>query len=146
MVLVSTLVEIFQRPSIGDVIAELMMVIAPLWIAVLVGVLVGWSWKPKWANLYGAIDSSPSSSSLFQQLSGSIPSLSSLKLQLPTFISDNSSINKEGSSSMSATGCRLVPTLVSIETAAFSLVDCLFVWWFNNVKYYDAENVKSITF
>lgn len=118
MVLVSALVEIFQRPSIVDVITELMMFAAPLWIAVLVGVLVGWSWKPKWANLYGDKDSTPqttpSFSSLFQQLSGSIPSLPSLKLQLPTLISggiyDISSIKKGDSSSMSATGCRLVPT------------------------------------
>lgn len=118
MVLVSTLVEIFQRPSIVDVITELLMFAAPLWIAVLVGVLVGWSWKPRWANLYGDKDSTPqttpSFSSLFQQLSGLIPSLPSLKLQLPTLISggiyDISSIDKGGSSSMSATGCRLVPT------------------------------------
>lgn len=118
MVLVSALVEIFQQPSIVDVITELMMFAAPLWIAVLVGVLVGWSWKPRWANLYGDKHSTPqttpSFSSLFQQLSGLIPSLPSLKLQLPTLISggiyDISSIEKGGSSSMSATGCRLVPT------------------------------------
>ncbi|THG15916.1 hypothetical protein TEA_008951 [Camellia sinensis var. sinensis] len=41
------LFEILQRSTIGDVF----MLMAPLWIAILVGVFVGWAWKPKWANL-----------------------------------------------------------------------------------------------
>ncbi|CAL5433558.1 unnamed protein product [Camellia sinensis] len=43
----ATLFEILQRSTIGDVF----MLMAPLWIAILVGVFVGWAWKPKWANL-----------------------------------------------------------------------------------------------
>ncbi|GAY32079.1 hypothetical protein CUMW_285300, partial [Citrus unshiu] len=59
MGLASVLLEILQKPSMVDVIRELMMLMAPLWIAVIVGVLVGWAWKPKWANL-GLMDSSVS--------------------------------------------------------------------------------------
>ncbi|KAL3499115.1 hypothetical protein ACH5RR_041847 [Cinchona calisaya] len=75
------LVEIFQRStSIWDVVTELLMFAAPLWIAVVVGVLLGWAWKPKWANFNAEM--------IFQQLSGSVPSLlNSLKLQLPICIS-----------------------------------------------------------
>lgn len=87
MALVSALLEILQRPTFGEVIFELGMFMAPIWIAVLVGVLVGWSWKPKWANL--AIDSVPtthvpSSGMLLQNLSSGF---STLKFQLPTCIS-----------------------------------------------------------
>ncbi|RDY14303.1 StAR-related lipid transfer protein 7, mitochondrial, partial [Mucuna pruriens] len=32
-----------------DFITDLAMFITPLWIAVIVGVVVGWAWKPKWA-------------------------------------------------------------------------------------------------
>ncbi|KAL3499139.1 hypothetical protein ACH5RR_038232 [Cinchona calisaya] len=90
MVLVSALVEIFRRPStsIWDVITELFMFAAPLWIAVLVGVLVGWSWKPKWAhfNAYssGKDSSFSSPGMIFQHFSASIPSF---KIQLPGCIS-----------------------------------------------------------
>lgn len=102
MPLVSVLLEILQRPTIGDVLAELMMFMAPLWIAVVVGVLVGWTWKPKWANLgremldcssgpnnpSAAPPAAPASTlASSSSLSASIPSLNSLKLQLPSCIS-----------------------------------------------------------
>ncbi|KAK9275566.1 hypothetical protein L1049_022833 [Liquidambar formosana] len=102
MPLVSALWEILQRPTIGDVLGELVLFMATLWIAVIVGVLVGWAWKPKWANLGRGMlvcsvskdplqESSTSSSSdkISQSLMGlgSIPSLNSLKLPLPSCIS-----------------------------------------------------------
>ncbi|KAK6948027.1 START domain [Dillenia turbinata] len=106
MALLSVLLEILQKPSMGDVLAELAMLIAPIWIAVFVGVLVGWSWKPKWAN-FGIVrhkleDTSPSlsvsasdtnnfssapSSSATSLGLASISSLNSLKLQMPSCIS-----------------------------------------------------------
>uniref|UniRef100_A0A5B7AW92 START domain-containing protein n=1 Tax=Davidia involucrata TaxID=16924 RepID=A0A5B7AW92_DAVIN len=96
MALVSSLFEILQRPRIGDVIVELIMFMAPLWIAVFVGVLLGWAWKPKWANL-GSRDLFQNSSSASASASASpsslsigfssIPSLNSLKLPLPSCVS-----------------------------------------------------------
>ncbi|GFS44526.1 polyketide cyclase/dehydrase and lipid transport superfamily protein [Actinidia rufa] len=72
------------------------MFMAPLWIAVFVGVMVGWAWKPKWANLSpdlvdcssskASSSTSPSASSGLVPLL-SIPSLNSMKLQLPSCIS-----------------------------------------------------------
>jgi len=32
-----------------DILGNLVTFIAPLWIAVIFGVVVGWAWKPKWA-------------------------------------------------------------------------------------------------
>ncbi|XP_045810379.1 uncharacterized protein LOC123904802 isoform X3 [Trifolium pratense] len=34
---------------VTDILANLVTFIAPLWIAVIFGVVVGWAWKPKWA-------------------------------------------------------------------------------------------------
>ncbi|XP_021816568.1 uncharacterized protein LOC110758907 [Prunus avium] len=94
MALVSAFLEIFQRPTIVEVLGELMMFITPLWIAVIVGVFVGWAWKPKWASLVGrdlldcpiskqkeCCSSSRTSSTCF----GPIPSLSSLRFLLPSY-------------------------------------------------------------
>lgn len=82
-----------------EVLGELVFFIAPLWIAVFVGVLVGWAWKPNWANSVGrdmAADcsvskqetssSSSSSSSISSLCFSSIPSLNSLKFQFPSCI------------------------------------------------------------
>ena len=93
MALLSALSGILQRPTIVDILGELAMFIAPLWVAVIVGVLVGWTWKPKWANLgRGIVDSveandttavsHPSSSSCF----AFIPYVNTLKFQLPSCI------------------------------------------------------------
>ncbi|CAN4127108.1 unnamed protein product [Withania somnifera] len=103
MGLVAALAEILQRPSTGEVIIELGMFMAPIWIAVVVGVLVGWAWKPKWANLDLAprTDVTSSSGMVLQNLS----SISTLKLpwikettQSPPSISSStsSSLQLEG--------------------------------------------------
>ncbi|XP_044476782.1 uncharacterized protein LOC123204249 [Mangifera indica] len=90
MGLASVLWEIFNKPTAGDVVRELFMLIAPLWIAVIVGVLVGWAWKPKWVNLdyRDLVDASLSKVANSSSIGfASIPSLDFLKFQLPTCIS-----------------------------------------------------------
>ncbi|XWS61495.1 hypothetical protein CRYUN_Cryun07bG0130600 [Craigia yunnanensis] len=92
MGLVSVFLEILRKPTIGDALSELMMFVAPLWVAVIVGVLVGWAWKPKWANLgremlmdcSGSKDSTPASSESSSAGFCSISSLNSIKFQLPS--------------------------------------------------------------
>ncbi|XP_022867897.1 uncharacterized protein LOC111387559 isoform X1 [Olea europaea var. sylvestris] len=96
MAFISAFLEIFQKPTIGDMMIELMGFMAPIWIAVFVGVLVGWAWKPKWASLkVDLIDctakeqessSSSGSGMVFLQFP-SIPSMNSLKLQVPSCVS-----------------------------------------------------------
>jgi len=41
----------FENSSVVvmDILGNLVTFIAPLWIAVIFGVVVGWAWKPKWA-------------------------------------------------------------------------------------------------
>lgn len=87
MAMVSAFLEILQKPTIGDVLLELMALMTPIWAAIVVGVLVGWAWKPKWANLsVGFLDfaaagdgESKKSVAALSQLAVSFPSLSSLK-------------------------------------------------------------------
>lgn len=107
MALLSTLSEILRGSSVVDILGDLFMFIAPLWIAVIVGVLVGWAWKPKWANFRrDMLDSlvpndtsalSPSLSTCFS----SIPSLNSFKFQLPSCIPwpPNCGLQKDSSTS-----------------------------------------------
>lgn len=118
MGLASVLLEILQKPSMVDVIRELMMLMAPLWIAVIVGVLVGWAWKPKWANL-GLMDSSVSISKDSHSRTEDDDSATTFtvfrnffKFQLPTCISATSDygIQKDvPSTSNSISPCRFLP-------------------------------------
>ncbi|XP_031251746.1 uncharacterized protein LOC116109666 isoform X1 [Pistacia vera] len=90
MGLTSVLWEIFNKSTMGDVLRELIMFIAPLWIVVIVGILVGWAWKPKWINLgcRDLVDASLSKVSNSSSIGlASIPSLNFLKFQFPTCIS-----------------------------------------------------------
>ncbi|KAL1568814.1 hypothetical protein AAHA92_00375 [Salvia divinorum] len=87
MAMVSAFLEILQKPTIGDMVLELMALATPIWAAIVFGVLLGWAWKPNWANLsVGFLDSAAAndgetkkSAAALSQLVGSIPSLSSLK-------------------------------------------------------------------
>ncbi|KAK8560935.1 hypothetical protein V6N13_026370 [Hibiscus sabdariffa] len=94
MGLVSVFWEILRKPTIGDVLSELLVFVAPLWVAVILGVLVGWAWKPKWANLgramstdcSGSKDSTASFSESALTRFSSLPSLNLMKFQLPSCI------------------------------------------------------------
>lgn len=75
-----------------DVLSELMLFIAPLWLAIIVGLLVGWAWKPKWAknltNCSMSKDASAASpTALLSACFASFPSLNALKFQLPNCVS-----------------------------------------------------------
>ncbi|KAK9122336.1 hypothetical protein Syun_019953 [Stephania yunnanensis] len=96
MALLSVLLKILRGPSIWDVFMELMLFLGPIWVAVVVGVVVGWAWKPKWVNLgrekLSSLMLKEESSFGFSSLCSSVPSLNQLKMQLPScisWISDN---------------------------------------------------------
>nr|GMD94857.1 START domain-containing proteins involved in steroidogenesis/phosphatidylcholine transfer [Ipomoea batatas] len=88
-----------QNTAIGYALFEVFMCITPLWLAVAAGVVVGWAWKPKWANLDGAGDwftsvvmPSPSFPLSFNGISfpthfASVQNLTSVNFQFPSFIS-----------------------------------------------------------
>lgn len=133
MALVAAFLEILQKPTIGDVMLELMVFMTPIWVAVLVGVLVGWAWKPKWVNLkVDFLDSAANkgetnkSFMLLPQFAASIPSLSSLKRQVPTCISwiPDFALEKENvsSSSVSYLDYRLAAMFLTLELFEICLI------------------------
>ncbi|KAG6746565.1 hypothetical protein POTOM_048917 [Populus tomentosa] len=51
MALIEALYEVLDNPSsILGVFTEIMGLLGPLWVAFLIGLMLGWSWKPKWVT------------------------------------------------------------------------------------------------
>ncbi|KAJ6294761.1 hypothetical protein OIU76_022776 [Salix suchowensis] len=51
MALIEALYEVLGNPSsMLGVCTEMVGLLAPLWIAFLIGLVLGWSWKPKWVT------------------------------------------------------------------------------------------------
>ncbi|KAI4968967.1 hypothetical protein ZWY2020_046297 [Hordeum vulgare] len=48
-VLADLLAEVFREPTLAGVARELATLAAPLWLAAIVGLLIGWAWRPRWA-------------------------------------------------------------------------------------------------
>lgn len=84
--ILNALIEILRKPTIGDIVSELTLFAAPLWVAVFVGLVVGWAWKPRWAG--GLVGEEKESSDGEHQVSQKVRIHSSgLQLALP--ISDS---------------------------------------------------------
>ncbi|KAB5521828.1 hypothetical protein DKX38_026147 [Salix brachista] len=106
MALGSVLLEILQRPTIGEVLSEILIFVIPLWVAVAIGVIVGWAWRPKWASNLSRemlLDSKVSKEAEKGEFSATttssvIPSFNILKFQLPSCVSwvaDDGGIQKD---------------------------------------------------
>ncbi|KAJ6297831.1 hypothetical protein OIU76_019024 [Salix suchowensis] len=106
MALGSVLLEILQRPTIGEVLGEILIFVIPLWVAVAIGVIVGWAWRPKWASNLSRemlLDSKVSKEAEKGEFSATttssvIPSFNILKFQLPSCVSwvaDDGGIQKD---------------------------------------------------
>uniref|UniRef100_A0A7N0UGD7 START domain-containing protein n=1 Tax=Kalanchoe fedtschenkoi TaxID=63787 RepID=A0A7N0UGD7_KALFE len=86
MALLSILMDLLWKPSFLEVLADLVLLLGPLSVAVVAGVLLGWSWRPDWVN-----SDRPANSDKQEPLPPSgiwhVPSIKSIKLQLPSCIS-----------------------------------------------------------
>ncbi|KAG6550425.1 hypothetical protein Mapa_008388 [Marchantia paleacea] len=40
----------FNKPAIVETCADLMVSMLPFWVAIVIGLVVGWSWKPRWVS------------------------------------------------------------------------------------------------
>lgn len=78
-----------------EVFGELVKFITPIWIAVIVGVFVGWAWRPKWVTVVGRElldsssqkESSSSSSSSASSSSSSPPAPTTCGISIPSLSS-----------------------------------------------------------
>lgn len=75
--------EIFERSRVVDAIGEVLALIGPLGVAVSIGVVIGWVWKPNFPTLVEYFSKSSSKHSW----PNPIINFNSFKLQLPTFMS-----------------------------------------------------------
>eukprot|EP01018_Ginkgo_biloba_P017504 Gb_41773 [translate_table: standard] len=41
----------FRKPAMVETLVDLIICSVPLWVAVMIGLVIGWSWRPKWASL-----------------------------------------------------------------------------------------------
>ncbi|GFP94125.1 star-related lipid transfer protein 7 mitochondrial [Phtheirospermum japonicum] len=43
--------EFFNYPAIMEAFVDILVCAVPIWVAVMIGLLIGWSWRPRWAGL-----------------------------------------------------------------------------------------------
>ncbi|PKU59592.1 hypothetical protein MA16_Dca017155 [Dendrobium catenatum] len=92
--ILNALMEIMRMPTIGGVLLELAFLATPLWVAVFVGLVVGWAWRPRWAaGLVGGGKGNSDdemnvneSKDAFYGLQLAVPRLDWLRAQLPSYV------------------------------------------------------------
>lgn len=45
------LVEFMKKPSITETFVDILLCAVPIWLAVMIGLVIGWSWRPRWTGL-----------------------------------------------------------------------------------------------
>lgn len=45
------LVEFLRKPSITETFVDILLCAVPIWLAVMIGLVIGWSWRPRWTGL-----------------------------------------------------------------------------------------------
>ncbi|KAH9764574.1 START domain-containing protein [Citrus sinensis] len=45
------MMEFLKRPSITETLVDILLCAVPIWLAVMIGLVIGWSWRPRWTGL-----------------------------------------------------------------------------------------------
>ncbi|KAK3043468.1 hypothetical protein RJ639_002047, partial [Escallonia herrerae] len=45
------LTELVNRPAIVETFVDILLCAVPIWLAVMIGLVIGWSWRPRWTGL-----------------------------------------------------------------------------------------------
>uniref|UniRef100_A0A6M2F3X6 START domain-containing protein n=1 Tax=Populus davidiana TaxID=266767 RepID=A0A6M2F3X6_9ROSI len=45
------LMEFLKKPSIAETFVDILLCAVPIWLAVMIGLVIGWSWRPRWTGL-----------------------------------------------------------------------------------------------
>ena len=40
-----------KKPSIAETFVDILLCAVPIWLAVMIGLVIGWSWRPRWTGL-----------------------------------------------------------------------------------------------
>ncbi|KAG8373141.1 hypothetical protein BUALT_Bualt12G0140000 [Buddleja alternifolia] len=43
--------EFFNNPAIMETFVDILVCAVPIWVAVMIGLLIGWTWRPRWTGL-----------------------------------------------------------------------------------------------
>ncbi|KAL2594863.1 hypothetical protein AAZV13_11G007400 [Glycine max] len=44
-------VEFLKKPSLTETFVDILLCAVPIWLAVMIGLMIGWSWRPRWTGL-----------------------------------------------------------------------------------------------
>ncbi|OWM68181.1 uncharacterized protein LOC116208181 [Punica granatum] len=45
------LADFLRKPSLTETFVDILLCAVPIWLAVMIGLLIGWSWRPRWTGL-----------------------------------------------------------------------------------------------
>ncbi|KAJ6835901.1 uncharacterized protein M6B38_329505 [Iris pallida] len=45
------LMELMKKPAVVETLIDVLLCAVPIWLAVMIGLLIGWSWRPRWTGL-----------------------------------------------------------------------------------------------
>ncbi|KAI6693407.1 hypothetical protein NL676_021117 [Syzygium grande] len=45
------LADFLRKPSVAETFVDILLCAVPIWLAVMIGLLIGWSWRPRWTGL-----------------------------------------------------------------------------------------------
>ena len=43
--------DLLNRPAIVETFVDILLCAVPIWLAVMIGLVIGWSWRPRWTSL-----------------------------------------------------------------------------------------------
>lgn len=45
------LMEFMKTPSVYETFVDILICAVPIWLAVMIGLVIGWSWRPRWTGI-----------------------------------------------------------------------------------------------
>ncbi|KAG6498692.1 hypothetical protein ZIOFF_038414 [Zingiber officinale] len=49
--LYSGFVDLMRKPVVAETLLDILLCAVPIWVAVMIGLVIGWSWRPRWTGL-----------------------------------------------------------------------------------------------
>ena len=43
--------DFVKKPSVMETLVDILLCAVPIWVAVMIGLVIGWSWRPRWTGL-----------------------------------------------------------------------------------------------
>ena len=43
--------DFMKKPAVVETLVDVLLCSVPIWVAVMIGLVIGWSWRPRWTGL-----------------------------------------------------------------------------------------------